>query len=374
MDLQAVICTNAVAIAVVLMLWVTTRTRVHEEIISERLYRAMLLITMLQCLVETLSFVVDKQQFAGARLLALLLNSYLFGANIFFAFIWTVYVDYRLFRSVRRLRKYYPFIGIPALLIAFGAFLNLFFPVFFEISPENVYSRTGLAILTFITTYLYLMYSLWLVYHWRKNVDQYIALPVAICLVPVLIGSLIQLIWMGFSLIWVSVAIAMIALSGGLQNEGAYIDPLSGLFNRQYLNRNIEQLLQRTERGKYRASIMLDIDQFKSINDSCGHLVGDQAIADVGQILRAATRKEDILIRFAGDEFMVLLSVRDEREVQLVADRITARAREFNETSGRPYQLSLSMGYKIFEEEKEDATTFIRKIDEAMYIDKRRQR
>ena len=374
MGLQAVICTNAVGIAVVLMLWVTTRTRIHEEMISERLYRIMLFVTMLQCLVETLSFVVDGRQFEGARLLALVFNSYLFGANIFFAFIWTVYVDYRLFRSLRRLHKFYPFIGIPALLIAIGAVLNLFFPVFFEISEENVYSRTGLSTVTFITAYLYLMYSLWLVYRWRKNVDQYIALPVAICLVPVLIGSLIQLFFLGVSLIWVSVAIAMIALSSGLQSEGAYIDPLSGLFNRQYLNRNIEQLLQRTERGKYRASIMLDIDQFKSINDSCGHLVGDQAIADVGQILRAATRKEDILIRFAGDEFMVLLSVRDEREVQLVADRITARAREFNETSGRPYQLSLSMGYKIFEEEKEDATTFIRKIDEAMYIDKRRQR
>lgn len=265
----------------------------------------------------------------------------------------------------------YPFVAIPALLIALGAVLNLFFPVFFTISPDNVYSRTALAPVTFLVTYLYLGYSLWLVYRRRRCVDKYIAMPVAVCLVPIFIGSLVQMFWYGVSLIWVSVAIALIALSGGLQNEEAYIDPLSGLFNRQYLSRNLEQLLQKTERGKYRAGIMQDIDQFKAINDSCGHLLGDQTIADAGHILWAATRRDDILIRFAGDEFIVLLSVRDEREVRLAAQRIAERTRQFNASGERPYQLSFSMGYKLFADEGESAASFIRKIDEAMYEDKR---
>ena len=372
MNLQAIICTNAVGIGIVLMLWITTRTRIHEEMVSERLYRGMLLITMLQCLVETFTFAVDGRHFWGARQLAIASNAYLFAANISFAFIWSVYVDYRLYHSLRRLRKCYPLIAIPAMLIILGAVLNLFFPVFFVISKENVYSRTALANFAFGATYFYLIYSLWLVYRRRGKVEKYISMPVAVCMVPVFIGSLAQMFWYGVSLIWVSVAISLIALSGGLQSEEAYIDPLSGLFNRQYLNRNIDQLLQKAERGKYRAGIMLDIDRFKSINDGCGHLVGDQAIADAGQILRAATRKDDILIRFAGDEFIILLSVRDEGEIRLVTERIAARTREFNENCRRPYRLSFSMGYKIFSDEEESGETFIRKIDEAMYADKRK--
>ena len=78
------------------------------------------------------------------------------------------------------------------------------------------------------------------------------------------------------------------------------------------------------------------------------------------------------MIRFAGDEFIILLSVRDEGEIRLVTERIAARTREFNENCRRPYRLSFSMGYKIFLDEEESGETFIRKIDEAMYADKRK--
>ena len=174
---------------------------------------------MLQCLVETFTFAVDGRHFWGARQLAIASNAYLFAANISFALIWSVYVDYRLYHSLRRLRKCYPLIAIPAMLIMLGAVLNLFFPVFFVISKENVYSRTALANFAFGATYFYLIYSLWLVYRRRGKVEKYISMPVAVCMVPVFIGSLAQMFWYGVSLIWVSVAISLIALSGGLQSE-----------------------------------------------------------------------------------------------------------------------------------------------------------
>ena len=145
MNLQAIICTNAVGIGIVLMLWITTRTGSMKRWSASDCIEGMLLITMLQCLVETFTFAVDGRHFWGARQLAIASNAYLFAANISFALIWSVYVDYRLYHSLRRLRKCYPLIAIPAMLIMLGAVLNLFFPVFFVISKENVYSRTALA-------------------------------------------------------------------------------------------------------------------------------------------------------------------------------------------------------------------------------------
>ena len=90
--------------------------------------------------------------------------------------------------------------------------------------------------------------------------------------------------------------------------EQAVRDSLTGLFNRRYLDETLPRELSKAKREGFPITIlMMDIDDFKNINDEYGHAVGDQFLIELGEILLTQSRKEDILCRFGGDEIMVLL-------------------------------------------------------------------
>ena len=123
------------------------------------------------------------------------------------------------------------------------------------------------------------------------------------------------------------------------------IDDLTGLYNRRGFADLGEQYLKLARRsGRSVTMVYLDLDRFKTINDSLGHHVGDRALIKVADILRATFRRSDIIARLGGDEFGVLaLEAADESSETLV-ERLRERVADFNETSPEPYQLSVSVG------------------------------
>ena len=116
--------------------------------------------------------------------------------------------------------------------------------------------------------------------------------------------------------------------------------------------------------------LMLDVDDFKEINDTHGHVVGDAALRDVGQLLPSAVPADAFAARFAGDEFIVLRAVTKEEEVLNMMDSIRFATEAFNREQQRPYRLSFSMGFSYYRP-GDTAETFLRRMDEAMYQDKR---
>jgi diguanylate cyclase (GGDEF)-like protein len=102
-------------------------------------------------------------------------------------------------------------------------------------------------------------------------------------------------------------------------------DPLTGLFNRAYF---LDQFVQAAESGMARglglAVLMLDIDHFKTINDTCGHDAGDAALREVAQVLRECTRSEDLVARYGGEEFILALTVTAPDQATERAERIRA--------------------------------------------------
>ena len=107
------------------------------------------------------------------------------------------------------------------------------------------------------------------------------------------------------------------------------IDRLTGLYNRHYLFTVLEDELARSSRGSYKFSIvMLDVDNFKSFNDTYGHLKGDEMLAAMGGLLKGALRKADRAFRYGGEEFVVVLPDTDMTIAYLIAERIRASFRE----------------------------------------------
>ena len=99
------------------------------------------------------------------------------------------------------------------------------------------------------------------------------------------------------------------------------LDPLTGLYNRRGLQNKLNTLLA-LETHEEHYVLLLDIDHFKAYNDHYGHMMGDQALIRVSAAIRDAVRSRDIVTRFGGEEFMVLLTATDPQEARTTAERI----------------------------------------------------
>jgi diguanylate cyclase (GGDEF)-like protein len=155
--------------------------------------------------------------------------------------------------------------------------------------------------------------------------------------------------------------------------EDSLTDPLTGLPNTRFLFMHLTRELARAERLKSEVSLMvMDLDNFKDINDSHGHHVGDRALCEVAQVLRTAIRPYDICVRYAGDEFIVVLSgcgadeaEHKRQELQKSIDEVYFEARP-----GKRVALGISVGAAVFPEDGESYESLLAIADSRMYQDK----
>jgi two-component system cell cycle response regulator len=131
-----------------------------------------------------------------------------------------------------------------------------------------------------------------------------------------------------------------------LLEEMASTDGLTGLFNRRYFNTVLEQLFAEAERyGTDLACVMIDMDGFKQLNDTCGHQVGDQLLQLVGRVIRGNLRRADVAARYGGDEFVLLLPQQSGEEVLPAIDRIRTDFKQaLANTLPQAAKVSMSIG------------------------------
>jgi diguanylate cyclase (GGDEF)-like protein len=152
-------------------------------------------------------------------------------------------------------------------------------------------------------------------------------------------------------------------------NYLAYHDPLTGLPNRLLFEDRFQHAVAKARRsGRKVAVLFLDLDQFKRINDSLGHDIGDQLLRKVAERIRAATREEDTLARFGGDEFVLLLEdVRQVNTVGIVAHKVLSSLSRTFEVGGFQLCAAASIGIGIYPENGQSMEELLRCADIAMY-------
>jgi diguanylate cyclase (GGDEF)-like protein/PAS domain S-box-containing protein len=146
-------------------------------------------------------------------------------------------------------------------------------------------------------------------------------------------------------------------------------DDLTGLFNRRHALSVAEAEVARSHRyGHYLSLIMLDIDRFKEINDTYGHLVGDKMLKEVAVLLSKELREIDTIARYGGDEFIIILPHTDLEQARGIAERLRERAAALRvETEkGGVINSTLSLGITQMSREAETLTDIIRRADQAM--------
>lgn len=195
---------------------------------------------------------------------------------------------------------------------------------------------------------------------------------VGLFMVPVALACLVQFLFYGYSVMWAGVAVGLAGATLALHNENAYQDSLTGLLNRTYLDYYLARAAQK--KNPVICGIMIDADDFKSINDNFGHSEGDEALKNIARILKASLGKEEIAFRYAGDEFIVL---NDTGSAELLEDYcrgLKQNLEDYNEKSGKSYHLSLSWGMAKADLGKQSVDDFLKQMDLQMYQKKHKRK
>jgi diguanylate cyclase (GGDEF)-like protein/putative nucleotidyltransferase with HDIG domain len=155
--------------------------------------------------------------------------------------------------------------------------------------------------------------------------------------------------------------------------EDSLTDPLTGLPNTRFLFMHLTRELARAQRLDSEIALMvMDLDHFKEINDQHGHHTGDRALCEVARVLRAAIRPYDICVRYAGDEFIVVLSGCSMEEAELKRQELQKEVDEvyFEARPGKRLRLGISVGTAVFPQDGDSYEVMLATADSRMYHDK----
>jgi len=156
------------------------------------------------------------------------------------------------------------------------------------------------------------------------------------------------------------------------KERAARVDKLTGLLNRAYLEKDAQREVRKVRSsGGYLSVLFCDLDRLKRINDELGHDVGDRVLKQVGSALRQKLRTQDLMGRYGGDEFVVVLPNLTRETAYDRAEQFIGAIATVNQALPQDLQIGLSVGIATFPFDAQDYTTLVKVADQAMYLGKR---
>ena len=168
---------------------------------------------------------------------------------------------------------------------------------------------------------------------------------------------------------YLSLSIANIQLNERLERQSIR-DPLTGLFNRRYMEESLQREIRRSERAQTQIGIiMADIDHFKSFNDRYGHPAGDKVLAKMGSFFKARIRSADVACRYGGEEFVFFWPESSAENTFKRADQMREEVKNLEVHHGGELlaSITLSMGISTYPDQGSNAEDLLRVADAALY-------
>ena len=367
-NITAVFVSDAVGISILLILLFTRGWDMPTKKKESNLLFIMMLASLVNCVADALTSYFDGQPGKAFRMVLMVGNTYLYLFNLIVGFGIIYLVVNHIGTKVPRFQNY--FFNIVAIVNLVLLIANFFYPLVFTLDENNCYSRGDFYIIFIISGFLLILYGYAFYFFERLRSPSLSYFPAWQFLMPILISTIIQMNVYGISLQPVSFAVSFAGLVTCLQNECIYLDKLTGVNNRYELDHIRKLFLHR--KNEKMAALMLDLNGFKHINDNYSHEEGDQALIAFANILVDTIGSEGRVIRFAGDEFVIIMRQFKGESVDPYIEKINNALEKYNSTSGKPYKLSSSIGGTVFDYHGQELSSLLSTIDKMMYEDKKK--
>lgn len=377
MNLGEILVANGASILLLVILLICRYMSGRTRRIADRVFSAIILCVISGTFLETVTFLMDGKGGALLRAVNFAGNTLLYACSVTAAMFWVWYVDLTLYRDVKRLKRAHLPIFISWVLMILLLVANLFGSFLFTIDADNIYARQPIGYIFYVHIVGAYVTSIILYFRFRRSHGKAQFFPIWMFITPLFLSLLIQIPFYGISVSYLGCSLGLIGLYMNIQSKLSLVDVLTGLYNRAYIEHAMVRA--RHNRRFIYSGIMLDLDDFKQINDSFGHSVGDNALVDAARILMKAADRDSEVFRYAGDEFIVLLKVPAGNPEDLLPKTlamkksITECYKEFNSSHKASYKLVFSMGHAMLEPGISD-DEFFRIMDEEMYRDKQRHK
>lgn len=332
---------------------------------EDKVLLGVIILVITACIADAITFSVDGHTGPGVRALAYVSNNILFLSNMAIGPLWVMLISLHINGVVSKFQRLFMLVvcGIIAVLMV----VNVFDPIVFDINERNVYTRGPLFMVKNLLEVVLMADGVIIYWFSRYKSGGVKFFPVLQFVSPIFICVCLQMFYYGISTIWVGIAVGYTNLMLALQNENIFIDKLTGLYNRYYLDKVSGELKRKREI----TMMMLDMNDFKSINDNFGHSQGDDALVSLADVLQKTVGAEGTVVRYAGDEFVIILNGGDEDAAEKCKLLIKKNLEEFNGRHKKKYKLSASIGVGVFDLDKSNVDKILEQIDKRMYEDKK---
>jgi diguanylate cyclase (GGDEF)-like protein len=362
---------NTYSLVIILVFFLHSLRSTEKNLLQHKLFMAMMIGTALMLIVDIISR-FDGHPGTLYVLANRVGNFTIFLLNPLLPSLWLLYVCCHLIRFGENIKRW------SRLLIILNAFnvvllvLSQFTGWYYVIDAGNIYSRGPLFLLPVAVTAAMLVSAYAMILRHRHTVEQRRLLSLLLFPVPTIVGMLLQIHFYGTSLVLCGATLSVIIAYVTLQSDRLNTDFLTGAYNRKGLETYIRQKINASSEHKTFSGILLDLDNFKAINDSYGHNTGDAVLVSTVEVLKSCLQPNDFIARFGGDEFVIILDISDqaalEKTVKVIDDCF---ARHIAERI-KPVTLDVSIGCAVYDYAVHlSAEEFIRKIDNEMYHHKR---
>ncbi|MEA4813548.1 MAG: GGDEF domain-containing protein [Oscillospiraceae bacterium] len=333
---------------------------------STKLFRWFILSTILVAVFEALGWIIAVPGNESLIPFNYLSNVLFFSFNILPAACGLRYLDYIIYFSKEKNRKKFFLYLTPVYLNIVFVICNIFFDGFlFSIDSANVYHR-GIA--TYIGNGFTFLFAAIIVIGFFRNkqmiTGRITQVILTLTLLPVA-GVVLQMLFYGLSLSIPAYTLAIFISFLLMERNELLKDPLTLLNSRAQMESRLQYKLKAREPF---TAVMIDVNDFKKINDIYGHTVGDKVLKDVSRILLSSANFEDFVCRFGGDEFFVILESADDIGYSYTK-RVDQALLEY--CSNKSYSISLSYGHLYVDHSVEyEVEELVRTTDQLMYKDK----
>lgn len=362
---------NIFALLLLFLLFINANRNSDTHSYHTKLFLLMVLVNgILLAMDSVLQFANGKQGLVYFNLNIFLNMLYFMTAPIAGIF-WLKYVDYHIFSDEDRLKKYRLKYYIPIILNSIIVASSFFTGLIFYIDSNNVYHQGQFYYFVYLITFLTFLYTWFFSYNNRKLIDSRDIVALQIFIFPITLGIIIQIMNPSISSTWPSMSLSILIVFISVEMRKIYGDYLTGAHSRRQLDEYIKYRIKLAKKIKGFTIAMIDMDDFKYINDKYGHHEGDQALINFVKLVKKSIRGNDFIARFAGDEFVIVFDFEDDNILAFVLNRIYENIKDFNEQNLDSYNIKFSIGLETIKyKEIYDFDELFRIIDRKMYEQK----